>query len=52
MPGQSKRGERGQALMMATFSMVALFGVMGFTVDLGHFYYRKQVAQALPGLLS
>lgn len=42
----SKRGERGQAAVMMSLSLTFLFGVIGFSVDLGHLYYQKQVAQA------
>src|ERR1035437_1138256 len=36
----------GQALIMLTFGLVFLMGMMGLVVDLGYGYYVKQVAQA------
>jgi len=37
---------RGQALLMMSFAITAMFGVMALVVDLGWANYRKQVAQA------
>jgi hypothetical protein len=37
---------RGQALLMMTFTITAMFGIMALVVDLGWANYRKQAAQA------
>jgi hypothetical protein len=37
---------RGQALLMMSFSITAMFGIMALVVDIGWANYRKQVAQA------
>lgn len=39
-------GERGQAAVMMAMTLTMLFGVLGFSVDLGQEYYRKQAAKA------
>jgi hypothetical protein len=41
-----KNRERGQALIMVTFSIAFLLGMIGLAVDLGWSYYRIQAAQA------
>ncbi len=38
--------ERGQAAAIMVLSLTMLFGVIGFSVDLGQGYYRKQAAKA------
>lgn len=40
-----RRGTRGQALIMITFSLVAMFGVMGLAIDMGWGYFIKKSAQ-------
>jgi Flp pilus assembly protein TadG len=37
---------KGQALLMMSFSITAMFGVMALVVDVGWANYRKQAAQA------
>jgi Flp pilus assembly protein TadG len=37
---------RGQALLMMSFTITAMFGIMALVVDIGWANYRKQVAQA------
>ena len=37
---------RGQALLMMSFAITAMFGVMALVVDVGWANYRKQAAQA------
>ena len=41
-----RRNDQGQALIMVTFGVPFLLGLMGLVVDVGWGYYRKQVAQA------
>ena len=38
--------ETGQAMLMVTFGITFLFGILGLAVDVGYGYYLKQVAQA------
>src|SRR6185369_15041234 len=40
------RWKKGQALLLTTFSMTALFGAMGLAVDLGWGYYLQKVDQS------
>ena len=42
---RDSKGRRGQALVMVTFGIVFLMGVLGLVMDVGWGYYRKQVAQ-------
>ncbi|MFL6446376.1 MAG: TadE/TadG family type IV pilus assembly protein [Bryobacteraceae bacterium] len=41
-----RRGERGQATIMLTLSLLAMFGLMGLAVDLGWAFYVRRSAQA------
>jgi Putative Flp pilus-assembly TadE/G-like len=38
--------QRGQALLMMSFAITAMFGIMALVVDVGWANYRKQAAQA------
>lgn len=38
--------QRGQVLLMMTFALFAMFGIMALVVDVGWANYRKQAAQA------
>ena len=40
-----RTSQRGQALLMVTFSIAFLLGMIGLAVDLGWSYYRRQAAQ-------
>jgi hypothetical protein len=40
------RARRGQALLMMSFTITAMFGIMALVVDVGWANYRKQAAQA------
>lgn len=40
------RFQRGQALLMMSFTITAMFGIMALVVDVGWANYRKQAAQA------
>src|SRR5579859_1302832 len=42
---QRSRGEGGQALIMAVFSLTVLFAATGFVVDLGWAYFMKTRVQ-------
>src|SRR5437016_7188953 len=42
---KSMRAKRGQALVMITTSLIAMFGIMGLAVDLGWSYFIKKSAQ-------
>ncbi len=41
----AKRGRRGQALLLVTFSLFAMCGLLGLAVDLGWSYFVKKSAQ-------
>ena len=41
-----RKGEAGQSLILVTFSLSFLLGMIGLAVDLGWSYYRRQAAQA------
>lgn len=43
---KSARGRRGQTLIMVTFSITFLMGVLGLAVDVGWMHYVKQSEQA------
>ena len=40
-----RKSEAGQALILVTFSLTVLLGMIGLAVDLGWSYYRRQAAQ-------
>ena len=40
------RWQRGQALVMVTLALIAMFGLMGLAVDVGYSYFRQRAAQA------
>ncbi len=40
-----KKRQAGQALIMVTFSLSVMLGMIGLSVDLGWSYYRRQAAQ-------
>jgi hypothetical protein len=42
----STRNRKGQALLMVTLTLVAMFGIMGLAVDLGWSFYVRKAAQA------
>jgi Putative Flp pilus-assembly TadE/G-like len=39
------RDERGQALVMVSFALIAILAILGLTVDVGWAFFRKQAAQ-------
>jgi len=41
-----KRRLRGQALLMVTFAVVPMMGIIGMVVDLGYMHYLRKSAQA------
>jgi Flp pilus assembly protein TadG len=45
-PINDRRGEKGQATIMVTLSLLAMFGLMGLAVDLGWAFYIRRSAQA------
>lgn len=40
------RARRGQALLVMSFAITAMFGILALVVDVGWANYRKQAAQA------
>jgi hypothetical protein len=40
------RREQGQALVMVTLALIAMFGLLGLAVDVGYSYFRQRAAQA------
>jgi len=38
--------QKGQALLLTTFSLTALFGMMGLAIDVGYGHYNQRVAQS------
>lgn len=38
--------ERGQALLMVTTALIAMFGILGLAVDIGWAYFKKESAQS------
>lgn len=40
------KSQRGQVLLMMSFALFAMFGIMALVVDVGWANYRKQAAQA------
>jgi Flp pilus assembly protein TadG len=43
---QTRKGERGQAVVMVTLALVAMCGLMGLAVDMGWMFFVKKQAQA------
>jgi Putative Flp pilus-assembly TadE/G-like len=41
-----RSGQRGQALLLVTFALIAMCGLLGLAVDLGWAYFVKKSAQA------
>jgi uncharacterized membrane protein len=40
------KSQRGQVLLMMTFALFAMFGIMALVVDVGWAHFRQQAAQA------
>jgi hypothetical protein len=43
--GNGHKGERGQALILITLSLVATFGLLGLVVDIGWAHFRREAAK-------
>src|SRR6476469_1476968 len=45
MKNRFRRGQKGQAIVMVTLSLIAMCGVLGLAVDLGWSYFLRRTAQ-------
>src|SRR5215469_895659 len=43
---RERQQQRGQAIIMVTFSMILIFGMLGLAIDLGWGFFVKRSAQA------